>query len=121
MKTAIRRIKEPARIVADITRPSDGKRVFYVTSQSQPGKLYRVAVMRNRLACGCPASVYTGNCAHRKVCHEKLEAEYAEKHEKEHTRDVVTICIPAPSVSAASHPGDTAIVRRSQQPFSLLK
>lgn len=115
MKTVVRRIKEPARIVADITRPSDGKRVFYVTSQSQPGKLYRVAVMRNRLACGCPASVYTGNCAHRKAVHAVLEREY---DEQKVTRDVVTISVPT-GYGAKSAPRESLLNRT--RGFSLLK
>ncbi len=116
-KQAKQQTKAAARIVADITRVRDGKRVFWVTSQSQPGKLWRVAVERARLSCGCPASVYTGNCAHRKLAHAVLEAEYAERKA---TRDVVTISVPAPTGFGAKSAPRESLLNRNQA-FSMLK
>ncbi len=106
-KTAAKQqTKAAARIVGDVVRMSDGVRVFFVTSQSQPGKLYRVQVLRGRLDCRCSASVFTGSCTHRKLVHAVLEAEYAERKA---TRDVVTISISAPvTTKPATRPAKPA-------------
>ena len=107
--------KQPAKIVGHVVRPRDGMEVFFVTSQSQDGKLYRVKVRCSRLVCGCPASVYTGNCAHRKLVHAALEAEMREKRA---TRDVVTVSVN-PAYGAKSAPRQSLLNR--SQAFSLMR
>lgn len=99
----VRSMGEQARIVGRVVRPSDEVTVFFVTSQSQPGKLYRVQVLRGRLVCPCEASIYTGRCAHRRLVHEVLAAELAGKRAQ---RGVVTIAFmqkPASRGSVAPH------------------
>lgn len=131
-------VKPSARIVGRIRRPSDGLEVFLVESRSHPGALWRVEVRRARLVCGCPASVYTGRCAHRTSVHEWLSREHEEKREERKEAEETSARLRetsdtgetaprrAPSgvsapTTASSAPGADALLRRSNRPFSLLK
>src|SRR5690242_15936607 len=53
-------------------RKADGARIFTVSSASQPGRWYLVAIEAGRLHCDCPARGY---CKHRAAVHVRLSAE----------------------------------------------
>lgn len=95
-----------AQILGRIHRAGRGD-VFLVASRSQPGKLYRVEVLRARLQCPCKASVYTGRCSHRTAVREFLLCERAEQ----------SIASVAPPRDAGVH--ETLLNRH--RPFSLMK
>lgn len=129
-KTNPAKAADPPRIVARIRRP-DGE-VYWVTSRSHPERLHRVEVKPGRLVCGCPASVYTGRCAHRQVVHDLLADEaqaralLEELHETQaaiaDTGVILRRCqakTAAMDTTAAAR--ETAMLRRSNEPFSMLR
>ena len=70
------------------TRKGDGARVFAVSSASQPGRWYLVAIEAGRLHCDCPARSY---CKHRAAVHARLIAEHAgHAAERTYQRDLAS-------------------------------
>ena len=99
------------------SRKSDGATVYTVTSSSDPARWHLVAVMGVRLSCDCQAGRRGLICQHRALVHERIEAERT-------AAQVVASAVAATSAGRASrgtpaHPGDTALMRRSNRPFSI--
>ncbi len=74
---------------------------YLVTSRSVPGQLYVVYQLVTRLQCTCQAGRLDKPCVHRAV-----------------VRDFLLDRMVGDS---PGHPGDTAPLRRSSRPFSLMK
>lgn len=103
------------------SRKSDGATVYTVTSSSDPARWHLVAVMGSRLVCDCQAGRRGLVCQHRALVHERI---LAERVALQAITPAVAAIRAGRSASrgtvAASHPGDTAILRRSNRPFSIL-
>lgn len=82
-----------------------GVTFYVVPSRTEVGKLYLVYRLKTRLECTCLAGKYHPEtpCIHRQA-----------------VRDFLLDRMSGDSRERA-HPGDTAPLRRSQEPFSLLK
>ena len=106
-----------------------------VSSACEPGRAHVVKYLpRGRFACDCKGYTYCGHCRHIDAVVTLLErvrnSEYAEREEPavraSEDVDVVSharLAAPASreACRACSHPGDTAMLRRSNKPFSILK
>src|SRR5574340_270495 len=96
-------------------RKADGAQVYAVSSASQPGRWYLVAIEADggagRLHCDCPARSY---CKHRAAVHARLCAEHAASQR-------VAELAHAARLTAAERERerDTAILARNNRPFSI--
>jgi hypothetical protein len=66
-----RATREGVRVIGSGTR-HDGRRVYAVSSASEPNRAYVVTVLENRLACECAAAKDGRYCKHRAVAHARL-------------------------------------------------
>ncbi len=104
-----------------------------VSSSSEPGRVHVVEYLPGgRLTCDCKSYHYRGRCAHVAAVvtlQQRLESvEQAEQGVASSAgragEDVVSHVAPASREArpaSCSHPGDTAMLRRNNRPFSILK
>jgi hypothetical protein len=116
----------------------DGSNVYIVSSQSEDGRSHIERQEATRLVCDCRGYHYRGRCAHvAEVVAHKTALELARANAEAIIADAgLSRGTPAPaparpaaSASAgaakmaayrqSSHPGDTALPRRNNQPFSI--
>ena len=115
---------------------ASGASFYLVSSQSEPGRSHVVEQQPTRLICDCKGFAYRGKCAHvAAVVAHKAALELARANAESIIADAglshVKRGTPAPARPAASaaakmaryrqssHPGDTALPRRNNQPFSI--
>jgi hypothetical protein len=116
-----------------------GNPFYLVASHSEPGRVHVVERLSAvRLRCDCRGYQFGGQCRHTRGVEALIQ--YVERAERCHhevaKQDVVQRAPTAPGAAAsaasrearhadraarAGHPGDTALLRRSNKPFSLLK
>lgn len=92
-------------------RKSDGAQVFAVSSASQPGRWYLVAIEGGRLHCDCPARSY---CKHRAAVHARL---IAERRAAEH--EAALVHAARLEVAERERAREAAILARNNRPFSI--
>ena len=114
---------------------ASGASFYLVSSQSEPGRSHVVEQQPTRLICDCKGFAYRGKCAHvAEVVAHKAALELARANAEAIIADAglsrgtpaTAPARPAASASAkmaayrqSSHPGDTALPRRNNQPFSI--
>lgn len=103
-------------VVGKGTCKDGGAPVYAVTSSSQPGRWHLVMVVGLRLVCDCQAGHRGLMCQHRALVRERITAERARIAAR-----TAQAAVSHGTRSAPAHPGDTALMRRSNRPFSLLK
>ncbi len=110
------------RIVGRGTLAESGLPFLHVSSSSEPGRVhcvayvYEGAYVGSRIHCDCVASSYGRNCKHVRL----VVAWLAEQM----TSAPLTVSPPpttSPDPPSPPDARDTAILRRSNQPFSLMK
>jgi hypothetical protein len=103
---------------------ASGASFYLVSSQSEPGRSHVVEQQPTRLICDCKGFAYRGKCAHVSavVAHkQRLQAEHAEAEDRVSRVAPATPKAPAMAYRQSSHPGDTALPRRNNEPFSLMR
>lgn len=80
------------------------------------------------LVCNCHAGQRGMICQHRALVHERIEDELQAERTARRVDTPAGAATPAVTTASrgtrsalAKHPGDTALMRRSNRPFSLLK
>ena len=100
---------------------ADGARLFVVSSTSDPVRGHLVVVVGHHLQCDCTAAQYGRLCQHRAIVHERLLAERAASQvNSSRNAETRAVCATRDPETTTTTP-DTAILRRSQRPFSLWK
>jgi hypothetical protein len=92
-------------------RKADGARIFTVSSASQPGRWYLVAIEAGRLHCDCPARSY---CKHRAAVHARLIAERREAEREAGSQHAARL-----EVAEREQAREAAILARNTRPFSI--
>ena len=112
------------KVIGQGTLLGSGLPFLLVTSGSELGRAHVVAYayegvfVGSRCQCDCMAAQFGKSCKHVLVAREWLQAQTVKL---EQGADVVSHAPPASQYRQSSHPGDTALMRRSNRPFSLLK
>lgn len=99
--------RDGIRVTGRGIRKADGARVFAVSSASQPGRWYLVAIEGAQLVCDCAAGQHGRMCKHRGAVRQRLEAERA------------TAAQAAQTEREAAR--ERAILARNDRPFSIFK
>ena len=106
--------RQSIRVAGRGIRKADGARVFAVTSASQPGRWYLVAIEGGpqgaRLHCDCPARSY---CKHRAAVHEALRAELEASRQADAQADAQA------ATAARERIREAAVLARNDRPFSI--
>lgn len=126
--------------VRELVRGGPRLRCFWLTSRSEPGREHCVYVLASgRLTCDCASSHFRNSCAHRTAVQQALADEAARTRQAEASAEEE---LPRYGITAKGRAAlerwraeqaqqqaqaeeaaarETAPLRRSQQPFSLMK
>jgi hypothetical protein len=139
-KNRVLQVVDLPRVVGTGVLYKNGTRFCTVSSVSEPGRVHVVEYLDRGFGCDCKGYRRWGHCSHidavLALLQQVRENELAERKAARAKRtassragsksgqDIVSHAPPASREAhraSCSHPGDTAIPRRSNKPFSLLK
>jgi hypothetical protein len=115
------------KVIGQGTLLGSGLPFLLVTSGSELGRAhvvayaYEGAFVGSRAQCDCMAAQFGKSCKHVLVAREWLAATTPKMEQAPVAADTVSHATPSAKYRQSSHPGDTALMRRSNRPFSLLK
>jgi hypothetical protein len=102
-------------------RRADGAHLFVVSSARDPVRGHLVIVAGPHLQCDCAAAQYRRLCQHRAIVHERLLAERSASQVAAARTAKTSAVFATHDTGAIASRRDTAILRRSQRPFSIWK
>jgi hypothetical protein len=118
--------RDSLQVVAHGTRKSDGAAVYAVPSRSLANMWHLVVVEGLRLSCDCHAAKHGRYCAHRTAVRARLELEAqvrrdVREREQERALHAAARALAEVEQSQRVERRETAILARSNAPFSLFK
>lgn len=104
----------------------EGVNFYVIPSQAEPGRVHLVRQLATRLSCDCRGYQYRNKCCHVDAvkAHKQrlqLETANAARAPARETHPLQPAAATSAGTASTVDPRDTAILRRSQQPFSILK